>query len=157
MATKKTNKVSAKVAEKTQAEITDKAAQEQYEKDLATYNTAYEKYQTDLENANIDFQKQTKEYQSNLQNWEKEKNKFIKAQDELKANFSNLIRTDIKPASVYYVSVDVKKRIVIPLCLRTNQISHYFLLCDIQSAHKEHPLKNPVLHVRSSLPEHPRM
>ena len=29
---------------------------------------------------------------------------------------NNLIRTDIKPASVYYVSVDVKKRIVIPLC-----------------------------------------
>ena len=28
--------------------ITDKAAQEQYEKDLAAYNTAYEKYQTDL-------------------------------------------------------------------------------------------------------------
>ena len=38
----------AKVAEKTQAEITDKAAQEQYEKDLAAYNTAYEKYQTNL-------------------------------------------------------------------------------------------------------------
>lgn len=32
---------------KTQAEITDKAAQEQYE-DLAAYNTAYRKYQTDL-------------------------------------------------------------------------------------------------------------
>ena len=38
----------AKVAEKKQAEIIDKAAQEQYEKDLAAYNTAYEKYQADL-------------------------------------------------------------------------------------------------------------
>lgn len=38
----------AKVAEKVRTEIENKAAQEQYEKELATYNAAYEKYQTDL-------------------------------------------------------------------------------------------------------------
>ena len=38
----------AKVAEKVRTDVENKAAQEQYEKDLVTYNAAYEKYRTDL-------------------------------------------------------------------------------------------------------------
>lgn len=69
------------------------------------FPSSKQKYQTELENTNIDFQKQTEQYQSNLQNWEKEKNEFIKTQDELKANFSNLIRTDINTMSEYLEKV----------------------------------------------------
>ena len=69
------------------------------------FPSSKQKYQTDLDNAKADFEKQTEQYQSNLQNWEKEKNEFIKAQDELKANFSNLIRTDINTMSEYLEKV----------------------------------------------------
>lgn len=69
------------------------------------FPSSKQKYQTDLENANIDFQKQTEQYQINLQTWENEKNEFNKAQDELKANFSNLIRTDINIMSEYLEKV----------------------------------------------------
>lgn len=69
------------------------------------FPSSKQKYQTELENANIDFQKQTEQYQVSLENWEKEKNEFIKTQNELKANFSNLIRTDINTMSEYLEKV----------------------------------------------------
>ncbi|MFW2600864.1 DUF4236 domain-containing protein [Aliarcobacter butzleri] len=69
------------------------------------FPSSKQKYQFDLDNAKIDFQKQTEQYQVSLENWEKEKNEFIKTQDELKANFSNLIRTDINIMSEYLEKV----------------------------------------------------
>ncbi|WP_152058205.1 DUF4236 domain-containing protein [Aliarcobacter butzleri] len=69
------------------------------------FPSSKQKYQFDLDNAKIDFQKQTEQYQVSLENWEKEKNEFIKTQDELKANFSNLIRTDINTMSEYLEKV----------------------------------------------------
>ncbi|MDN5045059.1 DUF4236 domain-containing protein [Aliarcobacter butzleri] len=69
------------------------------------FSSSKQKYQFDLDNAKIDFQKQTEQYQVSLENWEKEKNEFIKTQDELKANFSNLIRTDINTMSEYLEKV----------------------------------------------------
>ena len=69
------------------------------------FPSSKQKYQSDLENAKIDFQKQTEQYQINLQAWENEKNEFNKAQNELKANFSNLIRTDINTMSEYLEKV----------------------------------------------------
>lgn len=69
------------------------------------FPSSKQKYQSDLENAEIDFQKQTEQYQMNLQTWENEKNEFKKAQNELKANFSNLIRTDINTMSEYLEKV----------------------------------------------------
>lgn len=69
------------------------------------FPSSKQKYQTDLENAEIDFQKQTEQYKVNLQNWENEKNEFTKTQNELKANFSNLIRTDINIMSEYLEKV----------------------------------------------------
>lgn len=69
------------------------------------FPSSKQKYQTDLENAEIDFQKQTEEYSVNLQTWENEKNEFIKAQNELRANFSNLIRTNINTMSEYLEKV----------------------------------------------------
>jgi hypothetical protein len=69
------------------------------------FPSSKQKYQADLENAEIDFQKQTEQYQINLQTWENEKNEFNKAQNELKANFSNLIRTNINTMSAYLEKV----------------------------------------------------
>jgi hypothetical protein len=69
------------------------------------FPSSKQKYQTDLENAEIDFQKQTEQYQINLQTWENEKNEFTKAQNKLKANFSNLIRTNINTMSEYLEKV----------------------------------------------------
>jgi hypothetical protein len=64
-----------------------------------------QKYQADLENTEIDFQEQTEQYQINMQTWENEKNEFKKDQNELKANFSNLIRTNINTMSEYLEKV----------------------------------------------------
>lgn len=69
------------------------------------FPSSKQKYQADLENAEIDFQKQTEQYQINLQTWENEKNEFNKAQNELKANFSDLIRTNINTMSEYLEKV----------------------------------------------------
>lgn len=69
------------------------------------FPSSKQKYQTDLKNAEINFQNQTEQYQMNLQTWENEKNEFKKAQNELKANFSNLIRTDINTMSEYLEKV----------------------------------------------------
>ncbi len=69
------------------------------------FPSSKQKYQTDLENAEIDFQEQTEQYQINLQTWENEKNAFTKTQNELKANFSNLIRTNINTMSEYLEKV----------------------------------------------------
>ena len=69
------------------------------------FPSSKQKYQADLENAEIDFQKQTEQYEINLQTWENEKNEFTKTQNELKANFSNLIRTNINTMSEYLEKV----------------------------------------------------
>lgn len=69
------------------------------------FPSSKQKYQSDLENAEIDLKKQNEQYKVNLQNWENEKSEFIKVQNELKTNFSNLIRTDINTMSEYLEKV----------------------------------------------------
>jgi len=69
------------------------------------FSSSKKSYQNDLEKAENDFINKTKEYQKNLQLWEQEKEEFLKVQNELKANFSNLIRTDINTMSEYLEKV----------------------------------------------------
>ena len=60
----------------------------------------YDRHRTECENEN-EFINQTKRFQEKLKLWEDEKEEFYKTQNELKANFSSLIRTDINTMSEY--------------------------------------------------------
>ena len=64
-----------------------------------------QRYQDELDNAENEFKKETELYKINLHNWEKEKIEFNKTQNELRANFSNLIRTDVNTMSEYLEKV----------------------------------------------------
>ena len=66
---------------------------------------AKQKYQDDLEKAENDFINDKSLYQDKLELWEKDKEEFYKTQNELKANFGNLIRTDINIMSDYLEKV----------------------------------------------------
>lgn len=64
-----------------------------------------QKYQDDLEKVENDFINSTNKFQEELELWKKEKEEFEQVQNELKVNFSSLIRTDINIMSEYLEKV----------------------------------------------------
>ncbi len=69
------------------------------------FSSVKQKYQDDIEKAEQEFINESKQYQNKLELWENKKEEFNKTQNELKANFSNLIRTDIDTMSEYLEKV----------------------------------------------------
>lgn len=69
------------------------------------FSSVKQKYQDDIEKAEQDFINESKQYQNKLELWENEKEEFYKTQNELKANFSNLIRTNIDTMYEYLEKV----------------------------------------------------
>jgi hypothetical protein len=69
------------------------------------FSSVNQKYQDDIEKAEQEFINESKQYQNKLELWENKKEEFRKTQNELKANFSSLIRTDIDTMSEYLEKV----------------------------------------------------
>jgi hypothetical protein len=69
------------------------------------FPSSKKQYQDDLKKVENEFINQTKRFQEKLKLLEDEKEEFYKTQNELKANFSSLIRTDINTMSEYLEKV----------------------------------------------------
>lgn len=69
------------------------------------YPSSKQKYQDDLEKVENDFINSTNKFQEELELWKKEKEELEQVQNELKVNFSSLIRTDTNIMSEYLEKV----------------------------------------------------